>query len=82
MTTLRDVTGRPLYKRAGQQNEHDLAVTDALHSARIALARAKASQLADPDNTTDPVDKEVMAHIEAAEDALDQAIAAQAKDKK
>lgn len=46
------------------------------------LARVKASQLADPDNKTDPDDEAVMAAIEKAESAIDEAIVAQGKDAK
>ncbi len=58
----------------------DFGISYALKDAKTVLAGVKAKQLADPDNQTDPDDKAVMGHIEAAEAALDQAIVAQSKD--
>jgi HK97 family phage prohead protease len=53
-----------------------------LSSLKGSIARVKATQLADPDNKTDPDDEAVMAAIEKAEAAIDEAIVAQGKDSK
>jgi HK97 family phage prohead protease len=58
----------------------DYGVMSALKDVKLTLANAKAKQLADPDNETDPDDKAVMAKIEEAEAAIDGAITAQSKD--
>lgn len=58
----------------------DPEVMEGLKSAKIALARVKATQLTDPDHATDPDDVSILADINAAEAAVDKAIVAQSKD--
>jgi HK97 family phage prohead protease len=58
----------------------DYGISAGLKGVKEHIAGVKARQLADPDNETDPDDVEVMAHIEAADAAIEKAIAAQSKD--
>jgi hypothetical protein len=58
----------------------DPGIAVGLQQAKLALAAVKGAQLADPDNGTDPVDKQILAKIEQAEAALDDAIQLQSKD--
>lgn len=58
----------------------DWGVMQALKDANLAIAHAKAKQLADPDYKTDPDDQAVMDAIQVAASAVDKAIVAQSKD--
>jgi Escherichia/Staphylococcus phage prohead protease len=58
----------------------DYGIASCLQSLKMELAGAKAKQLADPDNGSDPDDVAVMAAINEAEAAIDKAIVAQSKD--
>lgn len=60
--------------------KQDSKVMAALIAAKAAIDSAKAAQLKDPDNKTDPDDVKVMAHIGIIESALTQALAAQSVD--
>ncbi|MGH2875068.1 MAG: HK97 family phage prohead protease, partial [Solirubrobacteraceae bacterium] len=69
-------------EQRSRPTSEDYTVSEGLKNAKQALAGVKADQLADPDNKTDPDDGAVMAAIEKAEAALDEAIVAQGKDGK
>ena len=74
-------------KSAGAAGEHradptseDYSIAYGLKDLKMMAAGVKAKQLADPDYKTDPDDAAVMAAIEKAEAAIDEAIVAQSKD--
>jgi HK97 family phage prohead protease len=58
----------------------DYSIAYGLKDLKMMTAGVKAKQLADPDYKTDPDDAAVMAAIEKAEAAIDEAIIAQSKD--
>jgi len=58
----------------------DVDVMKNLLAAKVALDAAKAAQMTDPDNATDPDDAKVMTNLHAAEEAITAAIASQAID--
>ncbi|MGH9082332.1 MAG: HK97 family phage prohead protease [Acidimicrobiales bacterium] len=60
--------------------DEDSQVASILNQTKVDIARAKAAQLSDPDNGSDPDDEAVMAQIVAMEAAVDKALAAQSKD--
>lgn len=63
-----------------QPTAQDASVTAHLVAAHQAILQAKAAQMADPDNGSDPCDAQVLAHIEDACDALEEALKDQAMD--
>lgn len=58
----------------------DAVVSKAIIAAHSAVAAALAAQSKDPDNNTDPVDKQVWNSLSAAQDSLTAAMKSQAKD--
>lgn len=60
--------------------DSDAAVESGLSDAKDAISSVKEEQLKDPDNDSDPDDKDVLDAINDAEDAIDAAITAQSKD--
>jgi HK97 family phage prohead protease len=74
-----DCKGTGVEARA-EPTPEDYGISSGLKGVKEYIAGVKAKQLADPDNKTDPNDAEVMGHIEAADDAIEKAIAAQSKD--
>ncbi len=73
-------TGRSEETERNDPTMEDYGVMAALKEVNLGLAHAKAKQLADPDNSSDPDDKEVMQHIMAAQSEVEAAIVAQSKD--
>lgn len=73
----------PLESKSAKRDKpttEDPGIAALIASAHVAVAKAVAAQLQDPDNTTDPDDADVMADLKAAQKALDKALAAQSKD--